>query len=81
MLCGSHTLYPAVESTCMTSLHEYLATNKDASLSVGQWALQEIVDVLLAGKYAISNLCTRLAKVHLGNTISVRNRHYVLLSL
>ena len=58
MLCGSHRLYPTVKSICITSLLEYLVANEDASLSVGQWAPQKIVDDFSARNYIICHLCT-----------------------
>lgn len=43
----------------MTSLLEYMAKNEDASLSVGQWVPQQIVDVVAARNHRVCNLCTR----------------------
>ena len=42
----------------MTLLLEYLAKNEDASMSVGQWAPQKIVNALAARNCVIYNLCT-----------------------
>ena len=42
----------------MTSLLQCLAKNGDASLSIGRWAPQNIVDDFLARYNTICNLCT-----------------------
>ena len=42
----------------MTSLLEHSAKKEDDSLSVGQWAPQEIVDVVATRNYRVCNFCT-----------------------
>ena len=97
MLRGSHRLCKSVESIRMMTLTEYLARNEDASLSVGLWAPQKIVDALAARTYTICDLCTLASfgqivprkhvvflhchSVAIANVTSVLGRHCVLYSV
>ena len=57
--CTTHVRNTTSLHTCpMTSLLECLAKNGDASLSIGRWAPQKIVDAFLARNNTICNICT-----------------------